>query len=239
MKKYILVLSLAIFSVFYSCKKETIGVYSSNNYVAFVKEMKDTTIFSFFFYPNDEVKFPCEVKLIGKILDKDTEFSVVADETKTTLDKSLYSIPQTFKFRAGRVTDTIFITLKNNADLVANQYVLQLKIKDGKELFSAKSNYATAVIMVSDKAERPAWWTLLFDADGNQNRGSVEQLYLGAYSRKKYELFMKVTGFSDLGEGGEMRIRSVLFLQYLNEEAAKGTPVTEEDGTLMKVPVVG
>lgn len=238
MKKYSAVLFIIMLTICFSCKKEKIETYSSNNYVAFVKEIKDTTFMSFFFFvEKDEIEYPLEVKLIGNILTKDTEFHIAVDEAKTTLNKSLYTIPEKFIFSAGQIIDTMYIKLKNDPDLEKNRYRLQLRITDGTELFSANSPYTTMVMFVSNQAEKPDWWTLNYDTEGNRVNNSVERIYLGPYSRRKYEAFIKATGFTDIGKtDGERRIRCVTFLHYLNAQNPK---LEEEDGTFITIPIIG
>lgn len=238
MRKYIAILSLVVVSIFYSCSEEGIKPYGGRNYVAFSKEIKDTTLFSFFFFANaPEVTYPIEVKLVGKFLEKDSKFNIVVDEARTTLSNSLYTIPESFTFRAGLLKDTVYITLKNNADLIENQYRLQLNITDGSELLSANGPFGTAVLMVSNKAEKPSWWTYVVGLDGSYNPISVEGQYLGAYTRKKYEMYIKVTGRTDLGENyTEYRIYSLKFKHWLDVQDPK---VLDEDGRVMTVPVAG
>jgi hypothetical protein len=68
----------------------------------------------------------------------------------------------------------------------------------------------------------------------------VTSYYLGAYSDKKYTLFLEVVGVDLTGANDNLlRHYSLLFKKYLNDQKAKGTPVLEEDGTEMVVAVLG
>lgn len=240
MKKYIAILSLMSLSIFSSCTIDEIDTYGETNYVSFVKKMTDTTRFSFFFFAEDDVQYPLQVKLVGQYLAEDTEFYLEVDDAKTTLNRSLFEIPERFTFRAGQLLDTIYIRIKNNDDLLINKYVLQLNIMDGKNISSSKGPYGTAVVLVSDQTERPEWWTLIRPQgpEGPTDIGSIEWLYLGPFSREKYEAFIEATGVYDLtGKTlDEIRSYSLQFLHWLKEQ---DPPRKEANGVEITIPVIG
>lgn len=229
-----------VLSIFSSCTIDEIDTYGNTNYVSFVKKMVDTTKFSFFFFVEDDVQYPLQVKLVGQFLAEDTEFYLEVDETKTTLNKNLFEVPEKFTFRAGQLLDTIYLRIKNSDDLLINKYVLQLNIKSGKNLASSKGPYGTAVLLVSDQTERPEWWTLTYPQgpDGPLDQASIESVYLGPFSREKYEAFIEATGVHDLtGKTlDQIRSYSLQFLYWLKEQ---DPPREEANGESIKIPIIG
>lgn len=239
MKKYIALLSLLVISIFYSCTSDEIDAYGDTNYVSFVKEIKDTTRFSFFFYPEDEVQYAIQVKLVGRFLTEETDFYISVDENKTTLDKELYSIPEKFSFGAGQLLDTIYIMLKNRPDLFTNKYLLKLDIEDGANISSARGIFGSAVLYVSDMAERPEWWTPTYPVEGGDvDWNSIEWSYLGPYSREKYEAFMEATGEGDLTGWGPGELRSICreFSIWLKEQVPARL---EANGEPIEISIIG
>lgn len=240
MRKYIALLSLVVISISYSCTRDEISTYGDKNYVSFAKDHNDTTKFSFFFHINDEVEHPIRVKLVGNFLTEDTDFYIKVDESKTTLDKELYIIPEKFTFRANQLFDTIYIKLKNRPDLIDNKYLLKLNLEDGVNIASSRGPYGSALLYVSDMAERPEWWTLQAPPGhtGAYIKTSIEFAYLGTYSKAKYEAFMEATGETDLtGWGpGELRRVCLTFLYWLNEQ---NPPATEENGDPITIKIIG
>lgn len=240
MKKQIVILSLIVLSICNSCNIDEIDTYGDTNYVSFVKKMTDTTKFSFFFFSDDDVQYPFQVKLVGQYLAEDTEFYLEVDESKTTLSKNLFEVPEKFTFHAGQLLDTIHIRFKNSDDLLVNKYILQLNIKSGKNITSSKGPYGTATILVSDQTERPEWWTLLEPQGpgGPVNVAAVERIYLGPFSREKYEAFIEATGVYDMtGKSlDEFRSYSLQFLYWLREQ---DPPRKEANGEDIKIPIIG
>ena len=71
---------------------------------------------------------------------------------------------------------------------------------------------------------QPDWW--------NQDFADA---FLGTYSNKKYEEFIKATGVSDLSEMDNSEISALCreFVYYLREQRDKGNEIREEDGSSM------
>jgi hypothetical protein len=226
MKKYIVVLIGLLFLVS-ACDEKELQIYKSDSFVSFIKSSSDTTVFSFFFYRDDVVEYPMIVRLTGDPGEA-RSFKMVANKEQSTLSEDLYNIPDNYTFREGMLQDTITVTLKNHADLLTNQYVLVLELKDGDGLLSAGGSYGKAVLKVSDKAEKPDWWDDYFARD-----------YLGKYSRKKFELFVQVAGEGDLGDKtqGEKRVLTLKFKHWLEKQ---NPPIyDEENEEEMVVTVIG
>lgn len=226
MKRYFIAL-IGLVLLVSSCEEKELQIYKSGSFVSFVEERTDTTVFSFFFYKDDVVEYPMIVRLTGDP-GKARTFRMVANKDASTLSDELYDIPEYYTFREGLLQDTIKITLKNHADLLTNQYLLVLELKDGDGLFTAGGSAARTVLKVSDKAEQPDWWDRYFERD-----------YLGKYSRKKFELFIQVVGEGDLTgkTTGEKRVLTLKFKHWLE---AQNPPIyDEENEEEMVVTVIG
>lgn len=219
------------------CEKKDIGLFGNEHYVYFTTEEEgfhasnattDSTIVSFFFYMKDDIQYPIEVGLTGQSLDQNTKFKIVADKAKSDLPERLYDIPEFFEFTVGKVTDTIYIRLKNDPMLLERQYTLKLDIVDYGELRTHKGVNGRRILKVCDIAAKPSWWVT----------NPIEWYYLGEYSRKKYELFMQVTGVSDLGSLGEGKIR-LLTLEFQHWLDSQNPKILEDDGNEMTTEVIG
>lgn len=222
----ILIALLGLFLFLSSCEEKELQIYHSVSYVSFL-DRPDTAVFSFFFYKDDVVEYPMIVRLTGDP-GKERTFKMVANKELTTLSEDLYDIPEYYTLPEGMLQDTITITLKNHADLLANQYLLVLELKDGDGLYSAGGSTARAYIKVSDKAEKPDWWDGYFERD-----------YMGKYSRKKFELFIQITGEGDLNDKteGEKRVLTLKFKHWLE---AQNPPIyDDENEEEMVVTVIG
>ena len=220
-----------------SCEKKEIEVYGTDRYVYFTTAehgfhdtnfTTDSTNVSFFFYLEDDIQYPLEVGLTGTPLDQPARFKVTANLKDSDLPTELYEIPETFEFGAGQVKDTIYIRLKNDPRLLERQYTLKVEILDNENFKSHHGINARRILKVSDIAEKPDWWT----------ENPIEWYYLGEYSRKKYELFMRATGISSLEnmDEGMIRVYSLKFKHWLENQ---NPAIIDEDGNPMTVEVIG
>lgn len=235
--KFISALSLLYILLLSACEKKEIPFYEGEHYIYFTTEEEgfhasnvtaDSTIVSFFFYLEDDILYPIEVGLTGQLFEQPTKFRVVADREKSDLPEQLYELPETYEFAAGQVKDTIYIRLKNDPILLERQYTLKIDIVDSGEIHSHKGKNARRILKVCDIVSKPDWWV----------ENPIEWYYLGEYSRKKYELFMTVTGVSDLSGLGEGKIR-LLTLEFQHWLDNQNPKIKEEDGNEMKTEVIG
>lgn len=221
-----------------ACSKEDIETWKGEHYVYFTEEEKkfygneitssDSINISFFFYRDDVIQYPLEVGLTGQLLSEDTPFKVVADKEKTTLPENLYELPDLFYFSKGQVKDTIYITLKNDLMLKDKSYNLKLDIVKHGETSTHNGKNASRLLLVSDIVKKPTWWI----------ENPIEWYYLGEFSRKKYELFMEVTGAEalDLNNLSEARLLTLEFQYWLDKQNPK---ILEENGNEMKTEIIG
>ena len=232
MKKYIFILLVALSAIY--CTEEKIPTYHGGHYISFTTDMsKDSTISSFFFYPNaTSIEIPLTLQLGGGPLAEDHQYTLaVVEEESNALSKN-YQLG-TYTFRKGLVQDTAIVTLLKSAELDTKEYTLVLAVQADDLLQPGQTEYRKAKIVFSSMAAQPTWW----DA-------TVSKAYLGNYSNKKFQEFIIATDgeAANFGEASsdERRQLALEFLYYLREKKDQGDTVYEEDGhTEMTIPVVG
>lgn len=226
---YISALGCAI--LLYACKKEGFQLYESGNYIQFVKHVNDSTLSTFLALPNDDEQLhPVAVELVGFPEDRDRTFKMSVVDNLTTAQQTNYSIPESFVLRANRTVDTAWITLRKTPDIAVATVRLVLGLEGGDELMVGQTDYSVGIIIISNVISQPQWWTT-----------TVTSTYLGAYSDKKYRLFIEVTGVSDVNSTdlNELRYYAIMFKNYLLKEKDEGRTVYEENGNEMTVTLLG
>lgn len=173
---------------------------------------------------NHEIVVP--VEFMGRDLMRELRFAVAVDKEKTTLPADGYDLQleQPFRVGVGNV-DSMRVKLLRKPILKEEEKMLRLRLVASPDFQVYMPDSLFIEIHVSDIFTRPAWW----DA-------SVEKAYLGTYSRRKYDEFVKETGIRDFGALGpsEKRQYSILFKRALEKEPRK-----DEDGSLMTVTIPG
>ena len=114
-----------------SCEEKGLLVSSNDTaYLRFANDMtKDTTTVSFKMYnEGEDAEIPIEVSVYGQMQNEDLHFNVSADAERTTLPANLYVLPADCKIRKGLLTDTIYVTLKNDPILKTETKVLALQV---------------------------------------------------------------------------------------------------------------
>lgn len=232
-----------------SCEEQSLLVNSNDvSYLRFAYNMtKDTTVVSFKTYnEGEDAVIPVEVSIRGKIQETDLPFTISVDESRTTLPQNLYSLPEACKIRKGLLTDTIYVTLKNDPMLQSENRILALQIDENGEIKQGDSFYSRALISVTDRLFKPAWWSVN-DAGSEQNPGnSVDWYYLGEYSQRKYELFLEVLKEDHVVFDGKNKqiLRKYALklknkLKEMNAGKAQEDWEKDENGMIISVPVAG
>lgn len=225
MKHYIHILALSVLAAgTLSCQEEQLPTFGEDHYLQFKQESETVYRFSFATHPGEttyELEIP--LLLVGHALTQSEpyEIEVVTEgETVTTASSASYSLPASPSFAQGVFEDILTVTLKNNDELATEKFLV-LRIKGNSVFAPGPEGYRTAVISLTNRLARPAWWN-----------DEMERLFLGTYSDIKYEQFILATGISDLTEATAAQIAAyvVQFVYYLREKDAAGEPVYEADG---------
>lgn len=225
MNKYIIIL-LVVVGV-YSCQEDTLLQYEGGNFLNFDKNSEsDSLEVSFFFHPGQEqIQVPVGLEIVGNILEKNTEFNLDFDAENSTATEDDFELPEILEFKAGKVKDTINLTLNKSEKLNDSIYKLILKIVPNSNFQTGITEKSILKIYFTSKISQPTWWV-----------GDIESIYLGEFSAEKYNLFFEVTGQSDLTNMHLSTVRqyALMFKRYLAEN-----PTYEKNGRLMTVPVIG
>ena len=240
------------FSLLTACQEEGLVLNSNDvSYVAFAKDMtKDTTKVCFEFYALEEgmdvkiAEVPIEVSVIGKMQDKDLEFTLSVDTERSTFPASQCILPEKCTIKHGQLLDTIYVKLKNSDDLKKSTKLLVLKINEEGEVREGVVSNSRAVIVATDELIKPEWWDY---KDMSGEYSSVDQYYLGEYSQRKYRLFLKILQDNDDvsfdgKDRGKLR-KYALLLKYMVAEMNAGRKpedyLKDEDGKTIEIPVAG
>lgn len=242
MKKYILPLVL-IACCFCSCAEDEIQPYHGGQYIYFSQLMntdkedeKENGYMSVSFnnYPTDDrLTLKIGLGLIGSPFAEDAPYRVVAVEEDAAQDnipfalEENYELPSNPVFGAGLVSDTLEVTLIKTDQLTEN-VKLCLKLEPNEYFQNTLKQYEQIKIVFNNVISQPEWWT-----------SEVNRLYLGTYSRKKYEEFVKCTGITDFGSlsTAEKRAAALEFKRYV---AQNNIMDEDEEGNEfpMKIPAV-
>ena len=249
MKRYFILVFIFI-GILTSCEEKEIMEYSDDSlYVSFVADAtKDSVVLSFKSYPAGEVTWEIPGKALGVWERGEREYTISVDKEMTTLPVELYKLPEKCVFPAGQDQDTIEIILYNGPILAEKAYRLVLKVDANDEVKEGELNFRRAIFQVSDKLERPKWWTELNGGYGYANIFNIaETYYLGSYSEVKYTMFLEELAKDNVvfdGEDTAILKKYSLRLKYRVQEyndapENAGKPLCDENGDPIVIPVVG
>lgn len=215
-----------------SCEKD-LEKYSGTDYIRFVPVFeKDSVDYNFGLAGQTTAdRIGIEMKVTGEVADYDREYDLKINPASTAKEGIHFNIPgQNRKLRANRVTDTLWIEVTNRGELKAEKLYLQLDLVENTHFKLCFPESNSCKIYLTDRIVQPEWWDEWHETEG-----------LGTYSETKYRLFIRISGISDLGSVAypEKRAAILKFKYYLEEEAAHGRVVLDEDRQPMRVEMVG
>lgn len=155
---------------------------------------------------------------------------VAEDESEDKIknaDQKNYHLPDNPMFKAGLSNDTLEVVLLKTEDLKEN-VKLCLKILPNEYFEGSIPEYEQIKIVFNNIISKPLWWT-----------NDVTKLYLGTYSRKKYEEFVKCTNISDFGKlsTAEKRQYALTFKYYIAVNNVMDKNDTTGEEFPMTVPI--
>jgi len=248
-----LILSSILMIFITSCKKTPLTTYDTEDNVYFnyyrdsdpkvqrVGTPTDSVDYTFAYSSPDLKSFtiPIPIAVTGTPKNFDREINLMLDPASTTAAAKHFELPASFKMRAGRVVDTIFIKLNRTADLQDKPVSLVLKLGANKNFvtqleYRAKSPGATIIenvrllsfkVLLSDIfAPAPSWGTT----------------YFGVFSLKKVRLMNEITAmplsfWSVVNVTFENRSNlasyyAAFMSRYLQNQALGGHTIFEDDG---------
>lgn len=232
-----------------SCEEKGLMVNSNDTaYLRFAKDMtKDTTTVTFRMYDEGEdALIPIEVSVNGQVQADDLRFNVSVDAERTTLPDNLYVLPENCIIRKGLLTDTIYVTLKNDPMLRTETKVFALQVVESEGVKQGDRRYSRALISVTDRLFKPDWWSVNDIGSEDSPYNSVDWYYLGFYSEKKYEMFLdELKKDNVVFDGKDKTVLRKYSLKLKNtlKDMNAGKPeeewVRDENGNIIEVPVAG
>lgn len=226
MKQYIL-LSLFILCLF-SCAEDKIQPYYGEQYLYFseLMESEDESVnISFNNYPLfNELTVKIALGLVGDPFATPVPYKISVVTEKTTALAENYELPVNPMFKANVAEDIFELKLKKTASLKEDVELL-LKIEPNEYFAGSLKQYETIKIVFNDVQSKPLWW----DKD-------TEKVYLGAYSRKKYEALMNYGG-KEAPDFGELNSAQKRRCALRLKDAIEKYDLREENGAKMTVPI--
>ncbi len=222
---------LTSFLLVLACEKVELETFGDQKFVQFVDAYQDSTTLTFVFFPNQTtIDYPLQVKLLGRMEDKDVTYKLRVVEEESTAPSGFYSIPEDQVLRKGKVTDTAQVQFIKQPELETKAYRIVVDVVSTKDASAGETLYSRKVFWISNMIAQPEWW----DA-------TIIKSFLGAYSDLKFMEFIKVAGTGDLTDKSwdERRALCLKFKYYLQQQKDAGNPVKEADGANMTVPILG
>jgi hypothetical protein len=165
------------------------GVYFDFNDPLKDNQRTDSVLYSFALFPGkstDTVWLP--VRITGMRRSEARTFRVVAVDSATTAEAGKHYEPLEKEYvmpaDSGAVKVPI-ILLASDPSLLSTTVRLKLRLAPTEDFAVPNPAYDSAKVIFSNRLEKPVWW-------------DVWASELGAYSRVKYELFIRATGTSEL-----------------------------------------
>ena len=246
MKKCILFILPALL---FACTEKKIPTFNDGREIFFEKfymaevypgtASADSTVISYFFYPDGtrDIEIPLVVCLSGRLLTSDVTFGLKTVADGTTAVGEEYTLESVYTFKsttvgedATEVKDTVFVKIHRSARMDDAPVRLIVELVPNEMIGLGQYERCRAKIIVSTIAIKPDWWTT-----------EVTNNLLGTYSEKKYKLFL-----NEIDTNAEMSARLIqerpdqaikLVMKFKAWLSEQNPPVTEEDGSIMKVAI--
>ncbi len=227
----------------YACKKEKLLTYDAPDSIYFqlmhITTQIDSTSLSFAYSPasvqDSTIMIP--VAVTGVAAKTDREYSVAVDPASTAKQGTHYVLPSKFVLPAGVLIDSFPVKFTRTTDLQDTTLKLVLDLKQNVSFHtdipifigSDTVNALSVTISVSDIMVPGPYWTSIFNA------------YFGSFSVKKVKLLNQVTGmpldfpingifYAGLTFGAQASNYAITMSRYLEDQAASGHTVYEDDG---------
>ncbi|MES2332026.1 MAG: DUF4843 domain-containing protein [Bacteroidota bacterium] len=246
--KYSSAILLVVVTCFLSCKKEDIPTYSGNTAIYFTNNYRNNVdsgmlTFSYSLSSVKDSVFSIPVSIMGMAADVDRAVKVVVLDSSTARAGVHYELlSQTFAIRKGKLADTLKIKLLRTADIqnAAVSLILQLKPNDyfTTDMQSVVTNSVTGSsfsflkyrLMVNDILSKPKYWGTSTMGNFSRKKVYLTASVLNLQLTNMFDILLNNTNSQSLPAqtywGRSMQI-------YLNQQKAAGTPVYDEDGSLM------
>ncbi|WP_133177684.1 DUF4843 domain-containing protein [Chitinophaga parva] len=238
-----------------SCKKESLMTYhaADNIYFNYSYQTNSGPLFyadslnvTFAFSPDKQtdsiLRIP--VAVTGTAKGTDRNFDVAVDAGATATAGTDYILPATFVMHAGRITDTIPVTLKRTATLKTSVLSFTLRLRENDQ-FKTQIEYRSrnandlSYVAAGDTSHTLTFKVLVSDQLQAGPYWSNYSYYFGDFSEKKVRLMNQVAGmpldFWSVELSTTQQRANALYYggftyRYLTDHAAAGNTIFEADG---------
>jgi hypothetical protein len=192
-----------------SCKKAAYMPYHSSDNIYFNFDDgttdRDSVVYTFAYtplIPSDTIWL--HVSLSGNRIDSSRTYKVAVTDSGTTAQPNIHYAPLNARYMlaANAGVDSFPLVIFNTDTLLSRRSVaLNLHLVTTSSLGTAISTLTTARIIISNKLEKPIWWSMWLG---------------GYYSQVKHELFRIASGTTDLTTSGLDAPKNLYFVGRLN-----------------------
>lgn len=224
MKKYFYIILFAIAMV--SCKPSEITKFGEERFIYFHSDKGLEYNYSFLYSEGrKEVEIKLPLKYAGKLYDSEKEYKLTATDKSTAKEGVDFRLPESTLFKSSVYEDTVSVTLIHTPAIDTKILELELELVANENFESKMKDAQKYKITFTNLITQPSWW----DQD-------VIDFYLGVYSDKKFELFVKnVLHDKDYGamDPTAKRAYAIAFKGWLAAHPDQAV----DNGTLITVPV--
>lgn len=192
------------------------------------------------------------VSLAGEVKDYDRPYKLIVDEENTDAIEGVdFDLSENeFCIKAGKASDQVRVKLLRNERYTKGVLTVAFKLLPNEHFtldidhFKNSSNWNVEGEML-DASIYSISFSEIYTAPSSWN--SYQNSYYGAYSVKKFQLLNSLVGWTQYdwnyfgmigvskAQYGKLDYATTVLRNKLIEEAEKGTPILEEDGTPMQL----
>lgn len=207
-----------------ACKKTEEQLFSSPDGVYFDfndplknNQRTDSVLYSFALFPErstDTVWLPVRISGSRRSEARSFRIAVVDSATTAVADKHYKALEKEYVMPADSgVAKVPIILLASDPGLTVNSVRLKLRLVPTGDFTVPNPAYDSAKVIFSNRLEKPVWW-------------DVWSSEIGAYSRVKYELFIRVTGTSELPSSFDAQVLPKVLYYTRRFRNFLGSPVS-------------
>lgn len=164
--------------------------------------LRDSIVYTFAYdmaKSRDTVFIP--VRISGLRESRDRQYQVAAEQDSSSAVPGTHyeALQPAYALPADSGTASLPVVIYNTADLEERAVSLILKLRPSADFGIENPDLVRAKVVVSARLEQPPWWSM----------------WLGAYSRTKHQLFLLVTGQTNMSMDGLDAPKNLYFAQLL------------------------
>lgn len=239
-----------------SCKKDTLTMYSASDNIYFNYTYQttsgptyyaDSLNVTFAFSPDTQqdsiLRIP--VAVTGVASSTDRSFNLAVDPGASAVANTDYVLPSTFVVHAGRITDTILVTIHRTAALKAETRTFTLRLAANDQFktqirYRSRNSNDLGYIAAGDTSATQTFKVLVSDQLQAGPFWDSYAYYFGDFSEKKVRLMSEIAGMPldfwnvDLYSSTQQRANALYYAgftyRYLSDQAFAGHTIFEADG---------